>query len=97
MSLYDTLYIGLSLDDFLPFIVEKLSNRDLSDSLQISFNCFDKDAKGFIVMSDLKRVCKEINETVSDEDLDMMMAHIDKDGGGSVTVDEWITVMAETF
>jgi Ca2+-binding EF-hand superfamily protein len=48
-------------------------------------------------MKDLKRVCKEIGEQVSDQDLEMMMAHIDESGDGSVTVDEWITVMAESF
>lgn len=74
-----------------------MTNRDMSESLKMSFRCFDADNKGYIVPKDLKRVCKEINETVSDEDLEIMMAHIDKDGGGSVTLDEWITVMAETF
>ncbi|KAJ3360722.1 hypothetical protein HDU91_004402 [Kappamyces sp. JEL0680] len=74
----EALDIGLSLDDFLPFIVEKLSNRDMSESLKMSFECFDRDQKGYVIMSDLKRVCREINETVSEEDLEMMMSHIDK-------------------
>ncbi|KAJ3304377.1 Centrin-1 [Kappamyces sp. JEL0829] len=76
----EALDIGLSLDDFLPFIVEKLSNRDMSESLKMSFECFDRDQKGYVIMSDLKRVCREINETVSEEDLEMMMSHIDKVG-----------------
>ena len=89
--------ICLSVDDFLQFAVEILSNRDSTDSLKKSFACFDAEDKGFVVMKDLRRVCKEIHEMFSDEDLQMMMHHIDKDGGGSVTLDEWITVMSETF
>jgi Ca2+-binding EF-hand superfamily protein len=89
--------ICLSVDDFLEFAVEILTNRDSVDSLKKSFACFDAEDKGYLVMKDLMRVCKEIHENFSDEDLEMMMAHIDKDGGGSVTLDEWITVMSDAF
>lgn len=89
--------ICLSVDDFLLFAVDLIGNRDQSDVLKKSFGCFDEEEKGFLVMKDLRRVCKEINENFSDEDLEMMFQFIDKDGGGSVTLDEWITVMSETI
>lgn len=89
--------ICLSIDDFLLFAVDIIGNRDQSEVLKKSFACFDEEEKGYLVMKDLRRVCKEIHETFSDEDLEMMFQFIDKDGGGSVTLDEWITVMSETI
>jgi centrin-3 len=62
-----------------------------------AFNLFDKEGKGEVVIRDLRRVCKEIGEDVSEAELDMMMAHIDKSGDGAVSLDEWITVMTETL
>jgi Ca2+-binding EF-hand superfamily protein len=81
--------------DFLKLMTEKLSTRDMSETLSITFQLFDQEKKGFIERKDIKRVCREIGEYVSDNDLELMMAHIDKSGDGSVSVDEWITVMAD--
>jgi Ca2+-binding EF-hand superfamily protein len=41
--------IILSQDDFLKFIVLKLTNRDMTESLKQSFNCFDTDEKSTLL------------------------------------------------
>jgi Ca2+-binding EF-hand superfamily protein len=81
--------------DFVKLMAETLPSRDMSETLKVTFQLFDQEGKGYIERKDIKRVCKEIGELVSDNDLELMMAHIDKSGDGSVTVDEWITVMAD--
>lgn len=95
---------SLDQNKFLELMVDSIKNRDMSESLRLTFQLFDQvniilmqENKGFVVLKDIKRVCKEIGEQVSDQELEMMMAHIDESGDGSVTVDEWITVMAESF
>ena len=88
---------SMSQPDFLNLMIEKLSTRDMFQSLKTTFQLFDQENKGYVERKDIKRVCKEINEVVSDIDLELMMAHIDKSGDGSVTVDEWITVMSDNF
>jgi Ca2+-binding EF-hand superfamily protein len=86
---------SLTMNHFTEFMAEQIRTRENTEMLRLTFSLFDHEKKGYITMRDIKRVCREINEQVSEQELEMMMSHIDKSGDGSVTLDEWITVMAD--
>ncbi|KAI8901709.1 hypothetical protein BC833DRAFT_576368 [Globomyces pollinis-pini] len=95
LTLAEASDIQLSKADFVKIMLEELGRKDTTESLKVAFELYDVDRKGYIVLKDIKRVCKEVDEPVTDHELELMMSHIDKSGDGSVTLDEWITVMSD--
>jgi Ca2+-binding EF-hand superfamily protein len=67
-----------------------MAERDEPEKLMVVFKLFDVDGKGSIVMRDIKRIAKEIDHPLKEWELEMMMRHVDKDGGGEITPDEWL-------
>jgi EF-hand domain pair len=62
-----------------PLAVEK--------ELKEAFRLYDKEGNGFIPTSCLKEILKELDDQLSDADLDGMIAEIDSDGSGTVDFD----------
>ncbi|XP_076068710.1 troponin C, isoallergen Bla g 6.0101-like [Oratosquilla oratoria] len=52
--------------------------------LREAFRLYDKDGNGFITTNTLREILKEIDNKLSDEDLDDIIEEIDEDGKGKV-------------
>ena len=52
----------------------KMSQTDQKEALDEAFILFDKDGDGYITIDDLKAVAIELNETMTDEELEEMLA-----------------------
>lgn len=67
--------------------------RSLSQSLVVqkelkeAFRLYDKEGNGFIPTSCLKEILRELDDQLSDLDLDGMIQEIDSDGSGTVDFD----------
>lgn len=83
--------VEISLDEFTQLMVEKMAERDDPEKLRTAFKLFDDDGKGYVSYKDIKRVSREINIPLSEDELLRIMAHMDKDcgGEGEVTIDKW--------
>lgn len=55
--------------------------------LKEAFRLYDKEGNGFIPTSCLKEILKELDDQLSDADLDGMIQEIDSDGSGTVDFD----------
>jgi Ca2+-binding EF-hand superfamily protein len=86
---------SLTKEEFLMIIADKISESDTAEQMVSTFKLFDTENKGFLLIKDLKRVAEEVSVPFTDEELEMIMADIDADGGGEVTCDEWIRVMMQ--
>ena len=53
------------------------------------FNLFDDDQTGHITLRNLKRVAKELGETMSDAELMEMIERADTDNDGEISPDEF--------
>lgn len=95
MSLDDASQASFSLGEFMEVIAMRLAAQDQSESLLHAFNAFDAENKGVVLLRDIKRVAKEIDFDIRDDELEMIMNHLDADGGGGVSCDEWIRVMSQ--
>lgn len=55
--------------------------------LKEAFRLYDKEGNGFIPTSCLKEILRELDDQLSDADLDGMIQEIDSDGSGTVDFD----------
>lgn len=55
--------------------------------LKEAFRLYDKEGNGFIPTSCLKEILKELDDQLSNADLDGMIQEIDSDGSGTVDFD----------
>lgn len=63
----------ISFDDFLEVIYSKLGDTRSKEGLLKIFNLYDADQTGVIDFEKVKRVCKELGETMTDEEITEMM------------------------
>merc|ERR1719230_413356 len=83
----------MDYDDFERMMEKKILNKDQKDDLLKAFSIFDDDKTGKISLQNLKRVAKELGETMSEADLIEVIAESDQDGDGELSVDEFLAVM----
>ena len=61
--------------------------------LKEAFNVFDADGNGFISAQELMSVLNNIGESVTDEEIDLMINEADLDGDGQMDWDEFVKIM----
>eukprot|EP00118_Oscarella_pearsei_P000604 m.5357 g.5357 ORF g.5357 m.5357 type:complete len:218 (+) comp12955_c0_seq1:341-994(+) len=87
----------IGFEDFLLFVIEKQGDdRDIHEEIMQGFDLFDKSKKGKITVEDLKQVCDEVGETISEQELREMINIADRDGDSAVSPKEFIEVMLKT-
>merc|ERR1719378_2011094 len=59
---------AIDFDAFLDAISSKLGDKESRDGIAKIFNLFDDDRTGSITMKNLKRIAKELGETMSEEE-----------------------------
>jgi calmodulin len=74
------------------FIVEE-DEEALAKELKEAFRLYDKEGNGFIPTSCLKEILRELDDQLSDSDLNGMIQEIDSDGSGTVDFDEFMEMM----
>jgi Ca2+-binding EF-hand superfamily protein len=60
----------------------------------IAFRLFDTDRRGKIGLKDLKRIARELEESITDEELLMILDECDRDRDGEINEEDWIRIMA---
>ena len=55
-------------------MIKKMSETDKKEALDEAFLLFDKDGDGDITFDDLKAVAEELNENLTDEEINEMLA-----------------------
>jgi len=83
----------ISLEEFTGLLVGKMGERDSVEEITKVFNLFDEEKSGFITFRNLKRVCQELNENLTDEEIQEMIYEADRDNDSRVSLEEFIRVM----
>ncbi|KAK2709017.1 troponin C-like [Artemia franciscana] len=74
------------------FIIEEDTDA-LQKELKEAFRLYDKEGNGYIPTSSLKEILRELDDQLTEEELDMMIDEIDTDGSGTVDFDEFMEMM----
>lgn len=61
--------------------------------LKEAFRVYDKEGKGYLTVKVLRDILHELDDKLSNNELDMIIEEIDADGSGTVDFDEFMTVM----
>merc|ERR1719421_179886 len=85
----------IDFEEFLDMMTAKMSDKDSREDIQKVFNLFDDDQTGKISLRNLKRVAKELGETMSDAELLEMIERADTDTDGEINFDEFYTIMTK--
>lgn len=85
----------IDFDRFLDGITNKLGDRETREGIQKIFNLFDTERKGSISLKDLKRVSKELGETMSEDELREMLDRADSNGDGEISMDDFFNIMTK--
>jgi centrin-1 len=86
----------IDFSDFLELMTVKISERDPREEILRAFKLFDDDNTGKISLRNLKRVARELGETMSEEELQEMIDEADRDGDGEISEEEFIRIMKKT-
>merc|ERR1712087_1037316 len=68
------------------FLVEE-DEEALKKELKEAFRIYDKDQQGYISTDVLKEILKELDNKLSDEDIDNIIEEVDEDGSGTLDFD----------
>lgn len=82
--------------DFAGFVDLLSGNNDETssvDEIRMIFNIFDVDKKGFIELKNLKRIARELGESLNERDLMELIRKSDLDGDGKVSFDDFYSIM----
>merc|ERR1712185_653854 len=72
----------IGFDEFLKMMTNKILNKDPKDDMLKAFKLFDDDNTGSVSFKNLKRVARETNQTLTDDELQQMLDDADRDGDG---------------
>merc|ERR1712126_451926 len=74
------------------FMVED-DEEQMKEELKEAFRIYDKEGQGFITTDVLKEILREIDTTLTEDDLDNIIEEVDEDGSGTLDFDEFQEMM----
>merc|ERR1711904_329926 len=85
----------IEFGEFLDVMTAKISDKNTKEEIDRIFKLFDKDRNGTLEADDLSRVCKELGEDMSEEDVREVIQRADLDGDGVVGLDDFYNVLTK--
>ena len=86
---------AIDFDEFLDMMTARMSDKDTKDDISKVFRLFDDDKTGYVSIKNLRRVAKELGETMTDEELMEMIERADSDGDGQVSLEDFYNIMTK--
>ena len=84
----------IDFDMFLDAITSKLGDKETRDGISKIFELFDDDASGSINLGNLKRVARELGETMTAEELEEMLSRA-ATNGEDITFEDFYNIMTK--
>ena len=85
---------GINFEQFLDAITDKLGNKETRTGIQRIFELFDDDRTSTINIHNLRRVAKELGETMSADELKEMLERA-ASNGEEITFDDFYFIMTK--
>ena len=88
------LYLERSFNKYI--LIEyflKDDEEQMKEELKEAFRIYDKENQGFITNEVLKEILREIDPTLTEDDLEGIIEEVDEDGSGTMDFDEFQEMM----
>ncbi|CDJ56170.1 caltractin, putative [Eimeria maxima] len=85
----------VDFEEFLDAITAKLGDKESREGIQKIFNLFDDDKTGSITLKNLKRVSRELGESLTEEELREMLERADSNGDGEISFEDFYAIMTK--
>lgn len=85
----------INFEEFLNLMTAKMSDRDTREDIRKVFRLFDEENAGVVTIRNLRKVAKELGETMEDTELMEMIERADSDGDGNVTFEDFYNIMTK--
>jgi centrin-1 len=86
----------IEYQDFLDLMTFKMGERDPLEEMRKAFRLFLDDDSDRICIRHLKRVAKELGETMTEDELQEMIDEADRDGDGEISEEDFVRIMKKT-
>jgi centrin-1 len=86
---------AIDFEEFLDMMTARMSDKDTREDINKVFRLFDDDKSGTITIKNLRRVAKELGETMTDEELMEMIERADSNADGAVTPEDFYNIMTK--
>jgi len=73
--------------------LEEEDDEAMLQELKEAFRLYDREGNGYITTAVLREILKALDDKLTSDDLDGMIAEIDTDGSGTVDFDEFMEMM----
>ena len=83
----------IDFPEFLTLMVRKMKDTDSEEAIEEAFKVFDKDGNGFVSAAELRHVMTNLEEKLTDEEVDEMIRENDIDEDGQINYEEFIKMM----
>ncbi|KAI9503020.1 Calcium-binding component of the spindle pole body (SPB) half-bridge [Coemansia spiralis] len=83
----------MGLEGFVKVVSEKISTLDPVEEYKKAFRLIDEGNTGMIKVHNLRRIAKELGETISEDELVAMIEEFDLDNDGGINEEEFIKIM----
>jgi len=74
------------------FLIEE-DEESLKEELKEAFRIYDKEGNGYITTQVLKEILRELDNRLSEEDIEGIVDEVDEDGSGTLDFDEFQEMM----
>ena len=79
--------------EWLTLMTKRVNDKDTRANIGKIFALYDDERTGFISIKNLRRVAQELNENVSEEELQELITRADLDCDGLVSEEEFYTIL----
>ena len=87
----------IDFEEFLELMTARVSDKDTRENIRKIFNLFDDEKTGFISIKNLRRVSKELGETMNVQELEEMLQRAASNGREISREDFYNIMTKKTF
>ena len=82
----------IDFEEFILLMEMKMNDSDEEQDIIEVFKVFDNDGNGYITAAELRHVMTNLEEKLTDEEIDEMINEADIDGDGQISYNEFVSV-----
>lgn len=86
---------SIEFEEFVDLLIEK-PNNDPQVEMEKAFRILTEDGKDKITVKSLKKICAELGENITEEEIQEMITEADKDQDEEVGLNDFVQIMKKT-